>query len=217
MAGMLVPDGQDTFYDWLKEGMVYESGDLAAEATKWMEWEDTASPDAWKNEGTTESLDLGPTRLDVDPPTEQCPLHHHTPYACPAHGACRDPMTLVFPIEERAGAKPFSFRDMGGVRVRIAPRRYFWLKEIHGTADNWWQRITQQPRMKTDYLLLSPETRRLLTTLGFHKQALATAFNAARTGTGTTYRHRLDGTPTPAELPLDRQISVADPCTVIKQ
>jgi hypothetical protein len=118
-------------------------------------------------------------------------------------------MTMVFPIEERSSTKMMTFPDFMGNKVAIAPRRMEWLKEQHGHKDDWWLRLSAQPRRQSDYFNLAPESRRLLVDVfDFTNQALATPFTAIRDGIDATYRNKIDGTRTSAKLPVERHIYI---------
>jgi len=97
--------GRQELYEWITTGMVFPNGELCPEIVPYMTWEDTATADGWKNnEHLTEHLELGEPTLQQPTPMSPCELHDDF-FGCPSHQACRDPMTLLFPIEERAGTR----------------------------------------------------------------------------------------------------------------
>eukprot|EP00665_Eupelagonemidae_sp_cell47_P014872 gene14872-biopygen1526 len=125
--------GQTELHESLIDGIAYPNGELCQEVEKYMKWQDMYTKNAWRYSDVDMTMTLGEPYLAKPTQPESCELHHS---GCPEHEACLHPMTLVFPIEERSSAKMTSFRDMLMNKVGVAPRRFEWLRDIHGHRMN---------------------------------------------------------------------------------
>jgi hypothetical protein len=159
---------------WL-EGLTDSDGACNAEVATWLRWTCTSRPDA---------TSADPQQMQLDPPKLSNPVkpfcligtHKDCSPDCPG----RRPMSLVFPLIEKAPHKEFAFVDKQGRVVELASRRHAWLQEQF-QGEQWWAQLTQLPREVDEYRLLKPEMEHLVRrVLGLTTQGLATPFNAMR-------------------------------------